>query len=92
MTMTMVVGFSVRDHCDKNLMTARNLGVVFGRECHFVMKKIEGLMTGFVSPSSFPWIATLMWSRDPGSEFSDMAGKALMVEWLIENAPHVFPT
>jgi len=33
---------------------------------------------------------TLMWSRDPGSEFSDMAGKALMVEWLVENAPTVF--
>ncbi|KAG9316844.1 RhoGAP-domain-containing protein [Chiua virens] len=33
---------------------------------------------------------TLMWSRDPGSEFSDMAGKALMVEWLVENAPTIF--
>ncbi|KAH0828045.1 hypothetical protein J3R83DRAFT_3695 [Lanmaoa asiatica] len=33
---------------------------------------------------------TLMWSRDPGSEFSDMAGKALMIEWLVENAPTIF--
>jgi len=50
--------------CDKNLMTARNLGVVFG--------------------------PTLMRSRDPAAEFSDMAGKALFVEWLGENAPLVF--
>ncbi|KAA1471697.1 RhoGAP-domain-containing protein [Dentipellis sp. KUC8613] len=48
-----------------NLMTARNLGVVFG--------------------------PTLMRSRDPSAEFSDMAGKALSVEWLVENAPEVFP-
>jgi hypothetical protein len=33
---------------------------------------------------------TLMRSRDPGSEFSDMAGKALSVEWLVDNAPQVF--
>lgn len=56
----------VREHSDQNLMTARNLGVVFG--------------------------PTLMWSRNPGSEFSDMAGKALMVEWLVENAVSIFPT
>ncbi|KIP11643.1 hypothetical protein PHLGIDRAFT_63457 [Phlebiopsis gigantea 11061_1 CR5-6] len=49
---------------DKNLMHARNLGVVFG--------------------------PTLMRSRDPNAEFSDMAGKALSVEWLVENAPIVF--
>ncbi|KIK92936.1 hypothetical protein PAXRUDRAFT_829500 [Paxillus rubicundulus Ve08.2h10] len=54
----------VRAHSDRNLMNARNLGVVFG--------------------------PTLMWSRDPGSEFSDMAGKALMVEWLVENAISIF--
>ncbi|KAI6040203.1 RhoGAP-domain-containing protein [Pisolithus marmoratus] len=54
----------VREHSDQNLMTARNLGVVFG--------------------------PTLMWSRDPGSEFSDMAGKALMVEWLVDNAVTIF--
>ncbi|THH15660.1 hypothetical protein EW146_g4855 [Bondarzewia mesenterica] len=50
---------------DVNLMTARNLGVVFG--------------------------PTLMRSRDPGAEFSDMAGKALSVEWLVEHAPEIFP-
>jgi hypothetical protein len=63
-------------------MTARNLGVVFGRESH-----------------PFPWtansrlissIATLMRSRDPAMEFSDMAGKAISVEWLVDNAPAAF--
>ncbi|KAF9478638.1 RhoGAP-domain-containing protein [Pholiota conissans] len=33
---------------------------------------------------------TLLRSRDPGAEFSDMAGKALFVEWLVDNAPLVF--
>ncbi|KAL0575599.1 Rho-type gtpase-activating protein [Marasmius crinis-equi] len=33
---------------------------------------------------------TLMRSRTPGAEFSDMAGKALSVEWMVENAPSVF--
>ncbi|KIJ49481.1 hypothetical protein M422DRAFT_160632, partial [Sphaerobolus stellatus SS14] len=33
---------------------------------------------------------TLMRSSDPNREFADMAGKALAVEWLIENAPSVF--
>ncbi|KAJ7262261.1 hypothetical protein B0H12DRAFT_1069284 [Mycena haematopus] len=47
----------VHERCEKNLMTARNLGVVFGR-----------------------------------AEFSDMAGKALSVEWFIENAPQIFPS
>ncbi|KAG2366313.1 hypothetical protein BDR07DRAFT_1396699 [Suillus spraguei] len=51
-------------HSDKNLMNARNLGVVFG--------------------------PTLMRSSDPGSEFSDMAGKAMMIEWLVDNAPSIF--
>ena len=31
-----------------------------------------------------------MRTRDPGAEFSDMAGKALCVEWLVENAQRVF--
>ncbi|KAJ3984949.1 hypothetical protein F5890DRAFT_1410480 [Lentinula detonsa] len=35
---------------------------------------------------------TLMRSRNPGAEFSDMAGKALTIEWLVENAPQVFNT
>ncbi|GJE94429.1 RhoGAP-domain-containing protein [Phanerochaete sordida] len=54
----------VAQRSEKNLMHARNLGVVFG--------------------------PTLMRSRDPNAEFSDMAGKALSVEWLVENAPTVF--
>ncbi|KAI0085050.1 hypothetical protein BDY19DRAFT_997119 [Irpex rosettiformis] len=33
---------------------------------------------------------TLMRSRDPAAEFSDMAGKTLTVKWLVENAPSVF--
>jgi hypothetical protein len=33
---------------------------------------------------------TLLWSRDPTKEFSDMAGKALSVEWLVEQAPAIF--
>jgi Rho-type GTPase-activating protein 1/2 len=31
-----------------------------------------------------------MRSPNPNAEFSDMAGKALSVEWLVENAPQVF--
>ncbi|PPR07370.1 hypothetical protein CVT26_013686 [Gymnopilus dilepis] len=54
----------IHKRSEKNLMNARNLGVVFG--------------------------PTLMRSRDPGAEFSDMAGKALFIEWLVENAPRVF--
>jgi hypothetical protein len=38
-----------------------------------------------------PSAATLMRSRNPGAEFSDMAGKALTIEWLVENAPTIFP-
>ncbi|KLO12258.1 hypothetical protein SCHPADRAFT_875677 [Schizopora paradoxa] len=34
---------------------------------------------------------TLMRSSDPSQEFTDMAGKTLAIEWLIENAPAVFP-
>lgn len=55
----------VQEYHKQNLMTARNLGVVFG--------------------------PTLMRSRNPNAEFSDMAGKALTVEWLVENAPTIFP-
>ena len=35
--------------------------------------------------------ATLMRSRNPAAEFSDMAGKALTIEWLVQNAPTIFP-
>jgi Rho-type GTPase-activating protein 1/2 len=31
-----------------------------------------------------------MRSRDPTQEFADMAGKALSVEFLVDNAPIVF--
>ncbi|KAF8274606.1 hypothetical protein EI94DRAFT_1768774 [Lactarius quietus] len=55
----------VQEYHKENLMTARNLGVVFG--------------------------PTLMRSRNPNAEFSDMAGKALTIEWLVENAPTIFP-
>ncbi|KAL5528670.1 RGA2 [Sanghuangporus sanghuang] len=34
---------------------------------------------------------TLMRSADPSREFADMAGKSLAIEYLIENAPSVFP-
>lgn len=33
---------------------------------------------------------TLLRSKDPGREFGDMAGKALSVQWMVENAPTVF--
>ncbi|WVR00219.1 hypothetical protein IAU59_007361 [Kwoniella sp. CBS 9459] len=33
---------------------------------------------------------TLMRSADPNREFGDMAGKALSVQWMVDNAPHVF--
>ncbi|KAI5121576.1 hypothetical protein M0805_000755 [Coniferiporia weirii] len=55
----------VQSKADVNLMTARNLGVIFG--------------------------PTLMRSSDPSREFSDMAGKSFAIEYLIENAPSVFP-
>jgi len=54
----------VKSFSSENLMSARNLGVVFG--------------------------PTLMRSPDPAREFGDMAGKALSVEWLVENAQEVF--
>jgi hypothetical protein len=34
---------------------------------------------------------TLLRSADPSAEFADMAGKALVVEWLVENAHEMFP-
>ena len=65
-----------------NLMTARNIGVVFGRE-FWLPKRRGGTYTD-------PLVATLMRSQDSGAEFSDMAGKSLTVEWLVENAPMIF--
>jgi Rho-type GTPase-activating protein 1/2 len=31
-----------------------------------------------------------MRSRDPTKEFSDMAGKALTIEWLVDHAETIF--
>lgn len=76
------MSFSVSERADRNLMNGRNLGVVFGREYPNI------IITHYSDAKCF--IATLMRSRDPGQEFSDMAGKALFVEWLVENAPLVF--
>jgi hypothetical protein len=68
---------------DENLMNARNLGVVFGRELFSLIYRKTSAHASFR-------VATLMRSQDPGREFADMAGKALSVEWLVENAPSVF--
>lgn len=46
-------------------------------------KQYDGLYTEML-------VATLMRSQDSGAEFSDMAGKSLTVEWLVENAPSIF--
>jgi len=67
---------------DVNLMTARNLGVVFGRQLSLLLPIVSLLMDCST--------ATLMRSADSTKEFADMAGKALAIEWLIENAPTVF--
>lgn len=63
-------------------MNGRNLGVVFGRKSGFFVLSHAN--------SNESCLATLLRSRDPGAEFSDMAGKALFVEWLVDNAPAVF--
>ena len=63
-------------------MNSRNLGVVFGRKLLIAVT--------FLFAQPLQCLATLMRSRDPGSEFGDMAGKALSVEWLVDNAPQVF--
>lgn len=62
-------------------MNARNLGVVFGRESCFFQLLVT--LTNRLA-------ATLMRSPDPGAEFTDMAGKALSIEWLVENASQIF--
>lgn len=67
---------------ERNLMGSRNLGVVFGRRC-----SCHSLLV--YTHESFP-TATLMRSRDPTKEFSDMAGKALSIEWLVEHAQTIF--
>lgn len=65
-------------------MNARNLGVVFGR-----MFSDVAFLPAPIDVSSIH-LATLMRSNDPNREYADMAGKALAIEWLIENAPAVF--
>lgn len=60
-------------------MTSQNIGVVFGRKSHLSFRLGEADST-----------ATLMRSADPGREFGDMAGKALSVQWMVDNAPTVF--
>ena len=75
----------IQEHHEQNLMTARNLGVVFGRmyhPCCYVLLLCTHATTA---------AATLMRSRNPAAEFSDMAGKALTIEWLVENASTIFP-
>jgi len=72
----------VSQQSEVNLMTARNLGVVFGREFWSPKRCIVAYTD--------PLVATLMRSQDSGAEFSDMAGKSLTVEWLVENAPMIF--
>lgn len=66
-------------------MNARNLGVVFGRE----FSQADGQHQS--NAHTFSCVtATLMRSSDPAREFADMAGKALSIEWMVENAPTVF--
>ena len=66
-------------------MNARNLGVVFGRKSNH-----DYLCLSIECVADFDITATLMWSPAPGAEFSDMAGKALLIEWFVENAPFIF--
>jgi len=75
----------IQGHSEQNLMTARNLGVVFGRMYHPCCQVL--LLCTHPTTAA----ATLMRSRNPAAEFSDMAGKALTIEWLVENAPTIFP-
>lgn len=71
-------------------MTARNLGVVFGRTCRQFYQSLAYVCS--IAHTHTPnTTATLMRSRVPGAEFADMAGKALTIEWLVENAPTIFP-
>lgn len=35
-------------------------------------------------------VATLMRSSDPNREFGDMGGKAMCIQWMVENAASVF--
>lgn len=52
---------------------------------------VSPLLPGLTYTHATTAAATLMRSRNPAAEFSDMAGKALTIEWLVENAPTIFP-
>lgn len=66
-------------------MNARNLGVVFGRQCCPLTVHLTYTDVLALAPP-----ATLIKSPDPGAEFSDMAQRALFVEWLVEHTPQLF--
>jgi hypothetical protein len=47
-------------------------------------------VTGHSGVNLMTFAATLMRSADPNREFGDMAGKALSIQWMVDNAPQVF--
>ncbi|KAG6813638.1 hypothetical protein H0H92_008874 [Tricholoma furcatifolium] len=70
---------------DEHYYTLRMLMLHLHRVCEFAdINKMNARNIGVV------FGPTLMRSPDPAQEFSDMAGKALSVEWLVENAPRIF--
>lgn len=75
---------SVQARADQNRMNSRNLGVVFGRESSDQWATLFGHSLALC-------IATLMRSADASAEFADMAGKALSIEWMVDNALDLFP-
>jgi hypothetical protein len=62
-----------------NLMTSQNLGVVFGRKYMTISQEARA-----------DGSATLMRSSDPNREFGDMGGKAMCIQWMVENAASAF--
>ncbi|KAG6862218.1 hypothetical protein C0995_002148 [Termitomyces sp. Mi166 len=70
---------------DVHYYTLRMLMLHLHRVCDFAdINKMNARNIGVV------FGPTLMRSRDPAQEFNDMAGKALTIEWLVENAPRIF--
>jgi hypothetical protein len=51
---------------------------------------VSGLLKFGAFSLSYFCVATLMRPSDMSKEFADMAGKALTIEWLVENALEVF--
>jgi hypothetical protein len=92
----------VTGHSGVNLMTSQNLGVVFGRECGAAASIPQRHHLRHIISDPSPqthhrgrtladtFAATLMRSADPNREFGDMAGKALSIQWMVDNAPQVF--